>query len=493
MSTSPRQPALATPGSTRRLTAPGQRWFVLALLLLFVVLGVRYSFKVLDERSAFRRWQPQVLDLERGIDISQRHAYPNPPIMAVLLEPLCRLPPLAGALTWFFLKVGMALLALHWAFRLVEEPQRPFPPWARALVVGLSLKPIIDDLNHGNVNLFILFLIVAALTLFRRGRDLLAGVVLGLAVACKVTPGLFLPYLLWKRAWRALAGCALGLVLFLYPGVVPGLRLGFHENAQQLASWYQLMVHPFVVEGKVTSDHHNQSLPGLVARLATHNPSFSTYVNNVYTPTRYDNLLDLTPTQARWLVKGCMALFALLIVCCCRTPVPPWDCRVRIAECGVKNGEKRSGLGECPGPPASSPGNPQSQGWRLAAEFSIVVLGMLLFSERTWKHHAVTLVLPFAVLCYHLAVCRPSPALRRYLAGSLALVVLLLAVPGLAPAKERLSSPTGAYTSLAKQAEVYGAYLFAHLVLLAALVVLLCQGQGRAAAGGGALPPARAA
>ena len=35
-------------------------------------------------------------------------------------------------------------------------------------------------------------------------------------------------------------------------------------------------------------------------------------------------------------------------------------------------------------------------GWRLPAEFSVIFLGMLLFSERTWKHHAVTLLLPWA-------------------------------------------------------------------------------------------------
>src|SRR5262245_39147871 len=92
----------------------GRRWFVAALLLLFAALSVRYSLKVLDNRSAFRRWQPQLLELQSGTDISQRFNYPNPPVMAVLLEPLAKLPPLAGALLWFYLKVGMALLALKW-------------------------------------------------------------------------------------------------------------------------------------------------------------------------------------------------------------------------------------------------------------------------------------------------------------------------------------------------------------------------------------------
>ena len=45
--------------------------------------------------------------------------------------------------------------------------------------------------------------------------------------------------------------------------------------------------------------------------------------NDIYTPTEYDNLLDLSQAQARWLVKGVMALFALVVVWRCRTPTQP--------------------------------------------------------------------------------------------------------------------------------------------------------------------------
>jgi hypothetical protein len=71
---------------------------------------------------------------------------------------------------------------------------------------------------------------VAALTAYHRQRDVLAGVVLGLAIACKVTPALFLPYFLWKRSWKALGGCVLGLALFLWPGFVPALLMGWERN-----------------------------------------------------------------------------------------------------------------------------------------------------------------------------------------------------------------------------------------------------------------------
>ena len=295
----------------------------------------------------------------------------------------------------------MAILSLHWVLRLVEGDGKPFPHWAKVLVVLCSIKPIIDDLNHGNVNLFILFLVVAFLIAYQKRRDLLAGLLLALAVACKITPALFIPYLVWKCAWRTLAGVGVGLVLFFYPGVAPGLRLGADLNERQLTSWCRVMVKPFVIEGKVTSEHINQSLPGLVFRLATHSPSFVTFIDNIETPARYDNLWSLTLTQAKGLVKGCMGLFVLLFVWCCRTPAD------------------------------------QRDGCSAAAEMGVVLLGMLLFSERTWKHHCVTLMLPFAVLCYHLAVGSPPPWLRRSLIGVLALALVLTTLTGLGPARTR--------------------------------------------------------
>lgn len=426
-----------------------QRWYTLGLVVFFLALSIPYGIKAWRNGSAFQRWQPQISALSEGVDIAQRFNYPNPPIMALLLYPLARLPVVlesmgvpakaastVAALCWFYIKVGLTLLALRWIFQLVEEKARPFPLWAKILTVLLALRPIMSDLQHGNVNLFILFLVVAALAAYQRGRDVLAGIVLGLAIACKVTPALFVPYLLWKRSWKALAGCTAGLVLFLWPGLVPAALMGWEHNERHLVSWYYDMVHPFVVEGKVTSEHHNQSLPGLVARLATHSPSFSTYIDNVYTPLRYDNLLDLSPPLARWLVKGCMGLFALMVVWVCRTPTTP------------------------------------REGWRLSAEFSIILLGMLLFSERTWKHHCVTLALPFAVICYYLATAAPAWSLRGYLIGSLAVTMLLMAATS-NTAQDVAAHPERLSQLFAKQAQVYGTFVAAYFVLLAALIVLL--------------------
>jgi hypothetical protein len=415
----------------RSLSDSRRRWFVGGLLLFFLAVSVQYTFKVAAHRSAIDRFLGQLRQVDSTADVYQRFTYPHPPLLALLLKQMAAWPPLAAALFWFYFKVGLTVLALLWVFRLAESPGRPFPLWAKVLTVGLSLRPIMGDLMHGNINLLVLFLVVAFLYAYHRGRDVLAGILLGLAIVCRLTPGLFVPYFLWKRAWKTLAGCVLGLVLFTW--VVPSCLVGVKENAHELSVWADHWIWPYLVKQEVNAEHNNQSLPGLVFRLTTHSPSFVVYPDNQYTPSEYHNWVDLDPAWAGWFVKGCMAVFAGLIVWSCRTPTSP------------------------------------RANWRLAAEFSLVALGMLLFSERTWKHHCVLMLLPFAVLCYYLAACRPGPGLRRYLIITLAAVALLMTSTstGLSPSLNRLG----------KLAQVYGAYVWANLLLVAALVTLLRQRQ----------------
>src|SRR5262249_46601030 len=140
---------------------------------------------------------------------------------------------------------------------------------------------------------------------------------------------------------------------------------------------------------------------------------------------------DVGRPAAWWVVKGLTAAFALAVVFLCRWPVTR--------------------------DPASR------RGWAFAAECSLVVLGMLLFSERTWKHHGGTLLLPCAVLAY----CPFAPGfgrrLRFYLAATLLAVGLLTVVPGTLPARA------------ADLAMVYGTHTLAFLLLTAAVCVLLAN------------------
>jgi hypothetical protein len=415
-----------------RLLAPRT---ALALLLAAVLLGVgiQYTLKSGENRSAFSRWRNQVQELAQGEDVYLRHNYPNAPIMGLILYPLSELPRIdfgdftldCGALAWFLIKVVLTSLAFWWCAQLVQEGNKPFPFWAQAAMLLLSLRPIIGDLSHGNVNLLILFLVIAALSAFRRGWDITAGLTLALAITCKVTPALFVPYFLWKRAWKTALSCAAGLVLFFF--LVPGCVLGFERTVTLTDSWVRTMILPYTMNGVVTTEHNNQSLPGLIYRLCTHSPSF---LDEDDQPVAYHNVITLEPDTVRWVVKILGFGFLALMCWRCRTPVQP---RAR---------------------------------WGLAAEYAIIVLGMLLFSERTWKHHCVTLLLPFGVLCYYVATAAVTKQQKWLLWSCMGLAALLMATtstslwwPG-----NRLG---------AKLAQAYGAYVFADLLLLGALVILL--------------------
>ncbi|MFM7110734.1 MAG: hypothetical protein ACKO26_06285, partial [Planctomycetota bacterium] len=74
------------------------------MALFLMALTIQYLVKISDprrgNRSAIQRWQPQLLGLEQGEDISKEYQYPNPPVMSVLLLPLAKLPSGAMAVTW---------------------------------------------------------------------------------------------------------------------------------------------------------------------------------------------------------------------------------------------------------------------------------------------------------------------------------------------------------------------------------------------------------
>ena len=421
------------------LNSPRFKWCLfVGLIFFFIGVSVQYTVKIQtgkrDNRSAFLRWRNQIKDLDNREDIYIKHNYPNTPIMAILLRPLAGMDRISGSLLWFFLKVAMMLIVYFWVCWLAESPDRPFPVWARALAIGLSLRPVIGDLTHGNINLFICFLVIASLFAFRHKRDFLSGLLLSLAIVCKVTPALFVPYFLWKRAWTTLAGCAVGMVLFLW--IVPGMLIGFDYNQFLLGQWTKQMVVPYVVEGKVTTEHQNQSLPGMMHRLLTKEPSFTVWTEDGYKPVAHHNFVDLNREWLRWILKGFLLLFVAVVAWSCRTSIKP-----------------------------DSGSHIRSEN-RLAIEYSLILLGMLLFSERTWKHHCVTLILPMAVIVYHLSAHILTKRQWRFLFGSLVITMCVI--------MSTSSGPFGkAADALAELCEVYGAHVWAHLILVATLVILL--------------------
>ncbi len=408
--------------------------------------------------------------MQDGENIHAKYNYPNPPILPQLLTPifkLIELDPVVGALTWYFLKLGMAIICIVWSFRLVTADGRPFPEWAKALAVAASISTVIGDLKHGNVNIFILFLVMSVLYAYTCGKDYLAGLLLALAIASKVTPALFLVYFAWKRSWQVLIGSAVGLVLFflLVPSAIFTLQKGsvtegWQANWDALTAWKHGMVDPFLIRGEVTSERENQSLPGVITRLFSHEPSFSKWINDVDTPLAYHNVAELDRMEVKRIVTGCQIAFVLVMVVLCWVPLRRW----------------------------SSPSLDDRRGWRAAAQYSFILIGMLLFSERTWKHHCVILMLPFAVLSYGAFAGGFSRSVRIVCRVTFFGAIAAMLLPTVAEVfGDRTLANVGTIAADAHEhlklnpnsprelAQVYGAYLWALLSLLIGICVMLAS------------------
>lgn len=138
-----------------------------------------------------------------------RLPFTYPPLAALLFWPISGLSTYTGKLVWDAVDL-VALTALI-AVSIAAARARPLArtDWRTALMlvfpVGLLLYPVMNNLQLGQINLVLVLMIVSDLVLgvSWRGKQLPRGILTGIAAALKLTPLVFVPYLLITRQWRA--------------------------------------------------------------------------------------------------------------------------------------------------------------------------------------------------------------------------------------------------------------------------------------------------
>ncbi|WP_435006928.1 glycosyltransferase family 87 protein [Tundrisphaera lichenicola] len=411
--------SLVTPGIASDPDRHGRRAVWIAALITIIGAGMIYADKAAEDRSAFIRWRHQVLEMMDGANIYDIYYFPNPPIMPLTLYPMMTLPPVEGALVWFGIKAGLAAVSVLLCLRMVRLGDRPIPSWVQAMIVLLSLRPIMSDLHHGNNNIMILFLVVAMLAAWRKGYDVLAGLILAYAIAFKVTPGLFLLYFAYKRSWRTVGATIVGSGLFLL--VIPSIFIGPAFNWLCLKTWCYRIIFPYMGNDAVGDQEINQSMVGVLSRMLTESTRQGRYAIKLRV-----NFVSWDPKLVVGMLKGLSIALIGLLALLCRTRIKRRD-------------------------------DP-----RLLGEFALVVLTMLFVSERSWKHHFVTLLLPYTYLSYRVGVAGLSPRVRWTLGSALALSAVMIATT---------SSEMGglfARNQGHKIAQAYGMFLWAAVVIYAA-------------------------
>ncbi len=115
------------------------------------------------------------------------HSYANPPLLAWIVAPFTALPEPAAFVLWTVL--GVAAFVFAWAIAC------PFTGLARItlLLLGLALWSVHESLRFGQPTLLLIALIAVAWQQTKRGRPVVAGALLALAVMLKPQDVILVP------------------------------------------------------------------------------------------------------------------------------------------------------------------------------------------------------------------------------------------------------------------------------------------------------------
>ncbi len=192
-----------------------------AVLLYYVLHPDGYDLKVIV--AGLQRF----LDHEPVYRADGWGRYLYPPSSLVLLAPLGMLGFAKTHVVYMLLEAASILAAVALSLRLFRVDFRS--PLAGAAFAAAALSaPVIDELRWTNVDGVVLGVFTGSLVAMSRRRWLLAGVLLGLAIAIKPTVGLIVLLPLLWRQWRSAAFAVIVPGVLLVVGVVLSRGDGLH-------------------------------------------------------------------------------------------------------------------------------------------------------------------------------------------------------------------------------------------------------------------------
>jgi len=266
-------------------------------------------------------------------------------------------------------------------------------PWLFALPSFVTITFIFDMYDLGQPNLLLLALMLYGFWLLREARPWFAGSMFALAAAIKVFPVAVLPYLVWRRQWKAVASTLVFLVLLLF--VLPAPIRGFEHNFTELKTWYRGMVGSSSEKGFGQRDEQNWSWVNQSIIAVTHRLTRPVNYNqdDPSKPARYMNIVDVSYKTANLIVVAISLAIGLGYI----AVMPPASQRTERSD---------------------------------AEELGILFCLMTVASPLARQYYFIWLFFPMTVLV-HRAAYDPRPRVRAGTWALLALagILLLLALP----------------------------------------------------------------
>jgi len=267
-------------------------------------------------------------------------------------------------LLWVLIQETALAVTIIAVYAGLGRPSRSEAMLATAMII--IFLPIRESVFEGQVAVVLTMLMVLAWLAQQRGRPVLGGLSMAVAVALKLTPALLLPYLLWRRSYRLVATVVLGTGAF----VVATYAIGWSQRWTEYLPFSRML-------GRGTAFIANQSLNGALLRIAR--PEF--------------NGLPI-PALPLWITAVWVVLIVLLIA---------------LLVIGIRHLDL-----------------PQVE-WRWT-EFSLVLLALPLLQPFAWFHHHAAAIVAI-IVAVRLARHKLLPIWATAGAGTAYILVTLVAYP----------------------------------------------------------------
>jgi hypothetical protein len=297
-----------------------------------------------------------------------------PPFAAVLLAPFSLFGRAASILCIGLANVASWLAAARLSDRLSGVPGRR--PWWLLVLPSLICLPFIWDMyDLGQPNLMLLAIVLAGLVLLRGRREWAAGAMFAAATALKAFPVAILPYLLWRRRWRAALGMAVMTFAFLL--LAPAPFRGFDRNLDEVKTWASGMVFSASERGFGQRPEQNWGWKNnsIIAVVHRYVRPINAEAEDPRAAPLYVNVLDLSYDAANTVLAVAVGLVGLGFA----LALPP---------------ERRRTSGSD------------------AAEYALLIALMTVASPLARAYYFVWLLFPFTLLACRAAL-DPQPAVRR--------------------------------------------------------------------------------
>ena len=148
-----------------------------------------------------------VMPLAKRLGVKAMRAnYPPPFVLAI--EPMSLLPRIPAFWLWHGINICLLLIAVWLLVADLDNSRKRLNFACAALLYG----PVSDALFWGQVEPFILLMLVIALRNSVARRDISSGFAVGLAALCKIYPVVMLGYFVLSRRWTAVASTGLTIL-----------------------------------------------------------------------------------------------------------------------------------------------------------------------------------------------------------------------------------------------------------------------------------------